>query len=56
MDTRDTHPTPLGTKRKNKKDKEVMDSGNRKKQKLEDETIVLSKMMTKNFGLAMTAM
>ena len=33
-----------------------MDSGNGKKQKLEDETIVLSKMMTKNFRLAMTAM
>ena len=56
MDTRDTHPTPLGTKRKNKKDKEVMDSGNGKKQKLEDETIVLSKMMANSFGLVMTAM
>ena len=54
MDIGDTHPTPLGTKRKNKKDKEVMDSGNRKKKKLKDETIVLSKMMAKNFGLAMT--
>ena len=54
MDIGDTHPTPLGTKRKNKKDKEVMDSGNGKKKKLKDETIVLSKMMAKNFGLAMT--
>ena len=54
MDIGDTHPTPLGTKRKNKKDKKVMDSGNRKKKKLKDETIVLSKMMAKNFGLAMT--